>query len=150
MKSQNSVSKIRNGSSGLPAMPSTNAWERSGQQHWKKSGLPGYELPSGRPGRDENFVESMQGPALELGMTRAFAGFIVVALLVFLSTLPVVLPFVFMHDAIRALPLSNAITIVMLFLTGYAFGRCAGHRPWVMGISMVVLGAVLVAISIAL
>lgn len=73
-----------------------------------------------------------------------------VFLLVFLSTLPVVLPFVFMHEAMRALRFSNAIAIVMLFLTGYAFGRCAGYRPWVMGISMVVLGSLLVAITIAL
>jgi VIT1/CCC1 family predicted Fe2+/Mn2+ transporter len=73
-----------------------------------------------------------------------------VFLLVFLSTLPVVLPFVFMHEASRALRFSNAIAIILLFLTGHAFGRCAGYRPWVMGISMVVLGCVLVAITIAL
>jgi VIT1/CCC1 family predicted Fe2+/Mn2+ transporter len=73
-----------------------------------------------------------------------------VFLLVFLSTFPVVLPFVFVHETMRALRFSNAIAIVMLFFTGYAFGRCAGYRPWVMGISMVVLGSVLVAITIAL
>src|SRR5262245_1855878 len=73
-----------------------------------------------------------------------------VFLLVFLSTFPVVLPFVFMHEAVIALRVSNGIAIVMLFVTGYAFGRCAGYHPWVMGISMVVLGAGLVAITIAL
>jgi len=73
-----------------------------------------------------------------------------VFLLVFLSTFPVVLPFVFMHDAVLALRVSNGIAIVMLFFTGYAFGRCAGFRPWVMGLSMVVLGSVLVGITIAL
>jgi len=74
-----------------------------------------------------------------------------VFLLVFLSTLPVVLPFVFMHDnALRALRLSNAIAIMMLFLTGFAFGRCAGYRPLFMGVAMVVVGGVLVAITIAL
>jgi hypothetical protein len=77
-------------------------------------------------------------------------GALCVFLLVFLSTFPVVLPFVFMHEAVPALRVSNAVAIVMLFLTGYAFGRCAGYHPWVMGISMVVLGALLVAITIAL
>ena len=43
--------------------------------------------------------------------------------LVFLSTFPVVIPFIFMHNAGLALRVSNGIAIVMLFLTGYAFGR---------------------------
>ena len=38
----------------------------------------------------------------------------------------------------------------MLFLTGYAFGRHAGHRPLGMGLAMVILGVVLVAITISL
>jgi len=82
--------------------------------------------------------------------SRDWRGALGVFLLVFLSTLPVVLPFIFMHDAMRALRLSNGIAVAMLFLTGYAFGRCAGYRPLLMGISMVALGSVLVAITIAL
>ena len=81
---------------------------------------------------------------------RDWWGALGVFVLVFLSTFPVVLPFVFKHDVTRALRLSNAVAIVMLFFTGYAFGRCTGHRPWVMGPAMVVLGVVLVAITIAL
>jgi VIT1/CCC1 family predicted Fe2+/Mn2+ transporter len=73
-----------------------------------------------------------------------------VFLLVFLSTFPVALPFLFMSDAMRALRLSNTIAILMLFITGYAFGRSAGQQPWVMGAIMVVLGSVLVAVTIAL
>src|SRR5437016_8054736 len=46
-----------------------------------------------------------------------------VFLLVFLSTFPVVIPFIFMRNAGSALRVSNAVAIVMLFLTGYAFGR---------------------------
>jgi hypothetical protein len=77
-------------------------------------------------------------------------GAVGVFLLVFLSTLPVVLPFAFIDAATRALRLSNAIAIVMLFLTGWAFGRCAGYHPWRMGLIMVVVGTVLVAMTIAL
>ncbi len=73
-----------------------------------------------------------------------------VFLLVFLSTFPVVIPFIFMKNAWLALRVSNAIAIAMLFLTGCAFGRITGRRPWVMGISMVLLGGVLVALTMAL
>lgn len=73
-----------------------------------------------------------------------------VFLWVFVSTFPVVLPFLFMHDAKPALRASNAIAIVMLFIVGYSLGRYAGHRPWLMGSAMVFVGAVLVAMTIAL
>jgi VIT1/CCC1 family predicted Fe2+/Mn2+ transporter len=73
-----------------------------------------------------------------------------VFLLVFLSTFPVVIPFLLMTNAMRALRLSNAIAVVMLFVTGYAFARISGAHPWLMGISMVVLGVVLVALTMAL
>jgi hypothetical protein len=73
-----------------------------------------------------------------------------VFLLVFLSTFPVVIPFLVMNDAVRALRISNAIAIVMLFLTGYAYGRVTGWHPWLVGISMVVLGGALVALTMAL
>ena len=73
-----------------------------------------------------------------------------VFLLVFVSTFPVVIPFIFMRSAGPALRVSNVIAIVMLFLTGYAFGRLTGRRPWLVGISMVVLGSVLVGLTIAL
>jgi hypothetical protein len=73
-----------------------------------------------------------------------------VFLIVFVSTFPVVIPFIFMRSVGPALRVSNAIAIVMLFLTGYAFGSLAGRRPWLMGISMVVLGLTLVGMTMAL
>ena len=69
---------------------------------------------------------------------------------VFASTFPVVLPFIFMQEAMPALRVSNGIAIVMLFLVGWLLGRHAGHRPWRMGLAMVFVGIVLVAITIAL
>ena len=77
-------------------------------------------------------------------------GALAVFLLVFLSTFPVVIPFLVMGRAQPALRASNAIAIVMLFLLGYAYGRMTGRHPWVIGISMVVLGCVLVALTMAL
>ena len=73
-----------------------------------------------------------------------------VFLLVFVSTFPVAIPFIFMHNAGPALRLSNLIAIVLLFILGYAFGRCAGRNPWMMGISMVVIGVILVSLTMAL
>jgi VIT1/CCC1 family predicted Fe2+/Mn2+ transporter len=77
-------------------------------------------------------------------------GAVGVFLLVFLSTLPVVIPFLFMHNVMLALRVSNLIAIVILFLAGFTYGRCTGRRPALMGISMVVLGLVLVGITMAL
>jgi len=77
-------------------------------------------------------------------------GAVGVFLLVFLSTFPVAVPFVFMQETMRAMRVSNAIAVVMLFVTGYAYGRCVGRFPWGFGISMVVLGGALVALTMAL
>ena len=77
-------------------------------------------------------------------------GALAVFLWVFLITFPVAVPFIFVQNATLALRVSNAIAIGLLFLTGCAFGRITGRRPWVMGISMVVLGSILVGITMAL
>ena len=72
-------------------------------------------------------------------------------LLVFLSTFPVVIPFFLItSDAKLALRLSNGIAILLLFVTGYAFGRHAGRTAWRTGLAMVVIGATLVGIAIRL
>jgi VIT family len=73
-----------------------------------------------------------------------------VFLLVFLSTFPVVLPFLFMQDAVRALRVSNAIAIGLLAFGGWEYGRYAGFRPWKTVTAMVAIGVVLVAVTIAL
>ena len=70
--------------------------------------------------------------------------------LVFLSTFPVAIPFIFMQDAGPALRASNAIAIVMLFLLGYAFARMTGRHPWLFGIAMVAIGAMLVGMTMTL
>jgi hypothetical protein len=79
-----------------------------------------------------------------------FVGAIGVFLLVFLSTFPVVLPFVFIADAMTALRVSNAIAILLMFVLGFTFGKLSGYRPFLTGGSMVILGALLVTVTIAL
>jgi hypothetical protein len=73
-----------------------------------------------------------------------------VCLLVFCSTLPVVIPFAVFADARLALRVSNAVAIAMLFGCGVALGRCAGLRPWATGLAMVAVGGALVGVAIAL
>jgi hypothetical protein len=77
-------------------------------------------------------------------------GAVGIALLVFLSTFPVVIPFIFMQSVLPAMRVSNAIAIVMMFMTGYSYGRLTGYHPWRVGIAMVVLGAIVVSFTIAL
>ena len=73
-----------------------------------------------------------------------------VCLLVFISTLPIVIPFLFVSDTRSALRISNAVAIVMLFLCGYSFAQCTGLRPWFTGLAMVAVGAALVTVAVAL
>jgi len=70
--------------------------------------------------------------------------------LVFLSTLPVVVPFAFVDEVRLALRISNVVAIALLFLCGWALGRYSGNHPWRLALSMVLIGVVLVAIAIAL
>jgi VIT1/CCC1 family predicted Fe2+/Mn2+ transporter len=96
-------------------------------------------------------LKQLPEPPPRARLTRQdWLGALGVFLLVFLSTFPVVIPFMVMNDATRALRVSNAIAIVMLFITGYAYGRITGWRPWVVGIAMVILGSALVALTMAL
>ena len=73
-----------------------------------------------------------------------------VFLLVFLSTFPVVIPFLLFSQVRLALRASNLIAIVMLFCLGYWLGQHGGSHPRRTGYSLVFLGLVLVTIAIAL
>ena len=77
-------------------------------------------------------------------------GALAVFLLVFFSTIPVILPFLFMQDALVALRISNAIAVTMMLVLGYTFGKLSGYNPWIMAGSMVLVGSVVVALTIAL
>jgi VIT1/CCC1 family predicted Fe2+/Mn2+ transporter len=77
-------------------------------------------------------------------------GALAVFLWVFLITFPVVVPFLFVSDPIRALRWSNAVAIALLFVAGEAFGRHTGSNRWAMGLLMVLGGVALVAMVMAL
>lgn len=75
---------------------------------------------------------------------------LMIFLWVFATTFPVTIPFLLMHDVHRAMRISNGVAILLLFVTGYAFGRSSGYKPWVTGFAMVGLGAILVGLTIRL
>src|SRR5204862_283636 len=81
---------------------------------------------------------------------REWLGALSVFAWVFVSTLPVALPFIFIHDVARAMRLSDGIAMTMLFVAGFAFGRITGMRAWLTGLVMVALGGALVALTMAL
>jgi VIT family len=96
-------------------------------------------------------LKQLQEPPTRARLTGSdWRGALGVFLLVFLSTFPVAIPFIVMHDAMRAIRVSNAIAVAMMFMAGVAYGRAVGWSPWAVGVSMVALGSVLVAMTIAL
>jgi VIT family len=81
---------------------------------------------------------------------RDLRGAIGVFLIVFLSTFPVAVPFLFIRDVRLALRVSNAIAIALLFGCGHMIARYAGLRRIRTGLAMVAIGAALVALMVAL
>ena len=79
-----------------------------------------------------------------------WTGALEVCLLVFLTMGPVAVPFMLIDDPPTALRTSNGVAVLMLFSAGAAYGRAIGRHPAVVGISIVSLGVVLVALTIAL
>ena len=82
--------------------------------------------------------------------TRDWKGALGLCLLSFLTTFPVVIPFIFISDPKLALRISNAVALAMLFGCGYAFGIQSGLKPWAAGLSMMAFGGALVGIAVAL
>ena len=77
-------------------------------------------------------VHRLPEPARPRLTKTDWLGALGIFLLSFLSTFPVVIPFLLIGDARFALRVSNAVAIAMLFLCGFFFGRYAGisRRRW--------------------
>ncbi len=91
--------------------------------------------------------ESIKRPRLT---KEEWLGALGVFLLVFLSLLPVVVPFIFISNARVALYSSHGIALVLLFLAGYSFGRFTKSNPWRTGLAMIIFGVAVVGIAILL
>jgi hypothetical protein len=77
-------------------------------------------------------------------------GALAVFILVVATTFPVVLPFFLIGDALWALRISNVVAIALLFVVGFLFARLTNRHAWIVGTLMVLLGAALVSITMAL
>lgn len=96
-------------------------------------------------------VRALPEPATFPRLTlRDLGGALGVLLLVFFSTLPVVLPFLFIESTWNAMRVSNGIALVMLYWTGFVQAGWGGLRRVPFALAMVALGVVLVALTIAL
>ena len=73
-----------------------------------------------------------------------------VFLIVFLSTLPIVAPFLVMTHTSAALRVSQAIALVMLYSAGWSLGRHLQRSAWRTGLAMAGIGALLSALTFAL
>ena len=108
-------------------------------------------LGPGGPARLRAAVAALPEPAPRVQLDReVWTGAVGVFLFVFLSTLPVVLPFVLFSELFTAMRVSNAIAIAMLFWCGWRLARFTNGRPLRFGLAMVLLGVVLVAVTLAL
>lgn len=107
---------------------------------------------------DDGALDTLLARVRQFGQAGAAArltwedlkGALGVFLLVTLATVPVALPFLFLHEVHPALRLSNGIALAMLFTSGSSLGRASGLRPWAVGGTVTLLGAGLVALTIAL
>lgn len=81
---------------------------------------------------------------------RDLRGAVACALLVFLSTFPVVIPFMLVREPLHAMRWSNGVAIVMLFLLGASWSKVTHGRPLRDGLALVLIGLVLVGITVAL
>jgi VIT1/CCC1 family predicted Fe2+/Mn2+ transporter len=78
-----------------------------------------------------------------------FIGALGIFLLVVLGTFPVALPFLVIRDHHAALVVSRVLTLVMLFIAGFALGRYTGAGAMRAGLVMVALGVLLTMAIIA-
>lgn len=108
-------------------------------------------LDAGALEQERRHIASLPEPEPYARLTRDdLVGALVIFCLVVVSTLPVTVPFLVLHEVGLALRVSRVIASVMLFLGGYAWGRAASYRPWATGIAMAALGFAMVAITVAL
>jgi hypothetical protein len=95
----------------------------------------------------QNLDEAPKHPGLAL---NDWLGAVTVFFWVFITTFPVAIPFLVIQDVSPAMRASNVVGLGMLFICGYAFGRCAEYRPWLSGLVMMLIGCGLVALTIKL
>jgi VIT1/CCC1 family predicted Fe2+/Mn2+ transporter len=81
------------------------------------------------------------GKPLRTGVTRDdLIGALIIFCLVFATTLPAVLPFLFVRDPWLALRISNLFLLGCVFIVGFHWARYINANPWLAGLALTGLG----------
>lgn len=87
-----------------------------------------------------------------VGLKREdLAGGLGTLLVALVAVIPSLLPFVLIpNSAFLALRVSNIVSFVVLFVSGWRWGRRTHSNPWLTGLTLVLAGAAMVLIAIPL
>lgn len=98
------------------------------------------------------YARLRSAPPAPSGFERAdFAGGLGTFLVALTASIPVLLPLLLVPGSIELrVRASNVVAFVMLFLMGYRWGHFAGGRPLLSGLTLLILGAVMVLVAIPL
>jgi hypothetical protein len=102
---------------------------------------------------DELVVRLKKLPDPDLKIALTFKDFLIagrIFLIVFLSTFPVALPFLFITDVVIAMRVSNGVALLLMSVAGYFLGRYSGMKPVVTALTYTALGVFLVTLTIFL
>ncbi len=77
-------------------------------------------------------------------------GALAVTLLIAVSTLPIVVPYLVFADPDLAVRVSHGVALGMLFMLGMWWGRLVGANPFAIGAGLTLVGTVLVLLTIAM
>jgi len=77
-------------------------------------------------------------------------GGVAVALVIMMATLPVVAPYVLIANTTRAVRMSEAVAVGLLFLLGHRWGKIVGANPWALGAALTLIGGILVGLTVLL
>jgi hypothetical protein len=98
----------------------------------------------------DGVIKLPEPPAKPPITLRDLQGALGVFFIVFLSTVPVAIPFAIIHDGVLAMRVSNGVALLLLFLSGYYLGRQTGFRPFLLGFLLTIIGIGLVALTMVL
>ena len=98
-----------------------------------------------------NKLAKLPDSALQVRLTsKDLKRSLMIFFLMFISALPIVTPFIFIHNTNMALRASNLIAIIMMFFCGLSLAKYVGINKWILSITITFIGIILVFITIVL
>jgi hypothetical protein len=79
-------------------------------------------------------------------LMSAFLVFVLVAL----TVIPCVIPFLIFEDESRAITISNTVQVALLFICGYRWGSYTAVTPWKVGFAVAILGLGMCMLTVVL